>query len=85
MAKSEHGSSTSMQCKKLHPGRDDHPDEQQEDEDDDDGRCPPDPPVPEADPHHREITHDTDIRLKILVDGKDKGDFIKLETSVKVS
>ncbi|KIM71710.1 hypothetical protein PILCRDRAFT_93742 [Piloderma croceum F 1598] len=83
IAKRECGSSTSTQRKKWLPGRDDHQDEQPEDEDDDDGRRPPDPPIPEADPHHREITHDTDIRLKILVDGKDKGDFIKLETSVK--
>jgi hypothetical protein len=73
-----------MQHKKWLPDHDDYPDKQPEDEDEDDGRCPPDPPIPEADPHQREITHDTDIRLKILIDGQDKGDFIKLQTSVKV-
>jgi hypothetical protein len=64
------------------PGRDGYTDEQSED--DDDKRPPPDRPAPEVDPCHREVTHDTDIRLKILNDGQDKGDFIELETSVKV-
>jgi len=77
------------------PGHGDYPDEHPEDRNghdnchyhhnnDDDSNQPPDPPVPEECVHHREITHDTLIRLKILVDGKDKGDFLHLQTSVKV-
>ena len=45
-------------------------------------RGPPFDPV--SDQHHREVTHDTDIQLVILVDGKNKGDFIQLRSSVKV-
>jgi hypothetical protein len=41
-------------------------------------------PAPGADLQDREITHDTDICLEILVDGKDKEDFLHLLTSVKV-
>ncbi|KIM88029.1 hypothetical protein PILCRDRAFT_269116 [Piloderma croceum F 1598] len=83
-AKDERGNSrhgTSMQ-RKRHPG---HLDGQpEEDEDDvDDRRSPLDSLDPEAESHQREITHDTDILLKILVDGTYKGDFIELETSVK--
>lgn len=42
------------------------------------------PSVPATDPYHREITHDTNIHLGLLVDGKSKGDFIELWSSVKV-
>jgi len=76
-----HQGTLSQRSKQL-PGHD-HSEEHKND--DDDRRHPPDPPgMPEAEPHRREITHDTDIRLKILIDGTDKGDFLELETSVKV-
>jgi hypothetical protein len=72
-----------MQRSKQPLGEDDHPDEQSGDEDD--GKYPPDPsPTPKAGPHHREVTHDTDITLKILVDGEDRGHFLEFQTSVKV-
>jgi hypothetical protein len=60
---------------------DDHPDKQSED---DTQRRPPPAPALDGDLHHREVTHDTDICLKISVDGKDKGNFLEFETSVKV-
>lgn len=77
---SRHGMST--QCSKRLPDRDDHPDDHPEDNDG--GRDPPDSSALYAEMHHREITHDTEIHLKILVDGKDRGDFLRLQTSVKV-
>jgi hypothetical protein len=39
---------------------------------------------PDPDSFHREITHDTNICLKILLNGTDKGHFLELQTSVKV-
>ena len=45
-------------------------------------RGPPFDPV--ANRHQREVTHHTDIQLGILVDGKNKGDFIRLRSVVKV-
>ena len=81
---SRHDTSTPRQRSKRPVGRGDHPDEMDEDEDKDDRGDPPDPPAPDVDMHLREVTHDTYVRLKILVDGEDKGDFLELETSVKV-
>jgi hypothetical protein len=45
---------------------------------------PPNPPAQEADMPQREVKHDTQIQLKNLVDGKNKGDFHRLQTSIKV-
>ena len=72
----------SKKRRKEHP--DHRPNDRSEEDDDDDKRPPPGPPTPGADMNPREITHDTDIKLRILIDGKDKGDFVELETSVKV-
>jgi hypothetical protein len=77
---SSHDASTQRQRSKRPVGGGDHPDEMPEDDKGD----PPDPPDPDADMHLLEVTHDTNIRLKILVNSKDKGDFLELETSVKV-
>jgi hypothetical protein len=79
---SYHDATTQRQRSKRPVGGGDHPDEMSEDEDD--RGNPPDPPDPDADMHLLEVTHDTDIRLKILVNSEDKGDFLELETSVKV-
>jgi hypothetical protein len=46
------------------------------------------PPNPSSDPdtdsQPREISHDTNISLEILLDGNSKGHFLELQTSVKV-
>ena len=82
LGSSNHDPSMQQQRSKRSVGPDNHKDEMSEN--DDDSGHPSDPPAPEADPHLREITHDTDIRLKILVNGEDRGDFLELETSIKV-
>src|ERR1700691_8429 len=46
--------------------------------------APNPPPAPESYPRRHEITHDTNICLKILLDSEDKGHFLELQTSVKV-
>jgi hypothetical protein len=82
-AKCQLGSLRHGKSKRQLPGRDDDSDEQPED--DDDREHLPDPSSPqEADQRRGDITHDTDICLEILVDSKDEGHFLHLQTSVKV-
>ncbi|KIM86307.1 hypothetical protein PILCRDRAFT_4817, partial [Piloderma croceum F 1598] len=83
---SEHGSShCGTSLGRSNPlGHDEYPDKLAEggDDDDDDGHSP-DPPASATDLRQREITHDTDICLGILVNGNDREDFLHLQTSVK--
>ena len=83
-AMSRHGTSTRRSKWLL--GDVDRPNEQpdgdddDDDDDDDDRGCPPAPATLDGSP----ISHDTDINLKLLINGNDKGDFLRLQTSVKV-
>jgi hypothetical protein len=83
-ARGKHSAHQSSSAKRRKGLPDHHPDEQPEEDDDYDERPPPGPPAPDTDMRPKEITHDTDIKLHILIDGQDKGDFVELETSVKV-
>jgi hypothetical protein len=71
------------------PNCDDLPGKQSDD-DDDHNRRPPDPPQDpdpprtlDMDPRYK-ITHKTYISLKIHVNGKDNGDFLRFRTKVAV-
>jgi hypothetical protein len=44
----------------------------------------PNPPAQEADMRQQEVKRDTQLQLKILLDGKNKGAFPRLQTSIKV-
>jgi hypothetical protein len=83
-ATSKQGSTSGGKHGKPLPSGDEQPDEWPDSDDDDENRPPDRSPSPEADPQDPGITHDTNITLKISVNGKYKEQFVKLESSVKV-
>lgn len=63
-------------------GDDRSPDEECQENADRDPPNPPPSPTPLS--THKEICHKTDIRLKVLIDGENDGDFVTIITKVKV-